>query len=262
MLHLSNSPEGQIKDPSRTLISSTSSIKSPHVVTSHSHPRGQLLSTSGGISSVTISGKAWSVSSQQAVWIQPNELHEVSANGALDYCSVFIDPYAVKNISVPSGTVTLSPLVRELMLECANFKDSYKSDTPESRLVQVLYDRITTHLTPEKNAIPLPSDTRLHIISNTLLNSPWHDEPLSYWSQYCGASERTLARLFHAETGQTFSQWRDRVRVSYAVERIISGDSVTTVSVNLGYRSTSAFISMFKRSTGSSPMNYMKKNFH
>lgn len=260
MLNLSNSPEGHIDDPSRKLISSRSRVTEAHVIDQHNHPRGQLLSITGGTSKVTIDGKAWSISSQQVVWIQPGEYHEVSSESGLEYCSVFIDAHAENTIRMPSGVMALSALTRELMYECATFKDAYQDNTPESRLVQVLHDQLAK-LSPSTNRVPLPGDPRLQQICKTIQSRPWHNEPLSYWSQSCGASERTLARLFKSETGYTFSQWRDHVRVSHAVERLLAGESVTSVTFELGYRSTSAFISMFKRNTGLSPLRYMEKMF-
>ena len=68
-----------------------------------------------------------------------------------------------------------------------------------------------------------------------------------------GASERTLARLFLKETGVGFRQWRQRLRMLTAIERLAAGQDVTAVALDLGYSSSSAFIAMFKRELGETP---------
>ncbi|WP_438453420.1 helix-turn-helix transcriptional regulator, partial [Streptomyces asiaticus] len=67
---------------------------------------------------------------------------------------------------------------------------------------------------------------------------------------------RTLSRLFLAETGLTFSQWRTRVRVRAAVGHLATGASVKTTARAVGYRKPSAFIAAFQRVTGQTPGTY------
>ena len=73
-----------------------------------------------------------------------------------------------------------------------------------------------------------------------------------------GATGRTLARRFQLEIGMSFGQWRQQVRIMEALRRLGMNESVTTVAIELGYDSPSAFISMFKRSLGQTPGRYFK----
>nr|WP_275945497.1 helix-turn-helix domain-containing protein [Bradyrhizobium sp. BRP22] len=68
--------------------------------------------------------------------------------------------------------------------------------------------------------------------------------------------ERTLMRLVVAETGMTFSRWRQQLHIIIALQRLSAGDSVQSVSEVLGYDSVSAFITMFKKALGKSPARY------
>ncbi len=52
--------------------------------------------------------------------------------------------------------------------------------------------------------------------------------------------------------------WRRQLRLLHALERLASGESVTTVALALGYDSTSAFISMFRRNLGRTPGSYFR----
>ncbi len=64
---------------------------------------------------------------------------------------------------------------------------------------------------------------------------------------------RTLTRRYAAETGLAFSAWRQRARLLRALELLAAGQAVTTVALELGYDSLSAFIALFRCVMGVSP---------
>lgn len=105
--------------------------------------------------------------------------------------------------------------------------------------------------------IPLPHDARTRRICDALLAHPGDNRNLETWGHLVGASARTIARLFVRETGMTFSAWVRHMRLSLALDRLMQGDSVTTVALDLGYASPSAFCAMFRRALGSSPGRYL-----
>ena len=100
------------------------------------------------------------------------------------------------------------------------------------------------------------SDKRARRITDTLLDYPSDTRTLQDWARELGASERTLARLFSRETGMTFGQWRQQVKLLAALARLARGESVTAVAFDLGYASQSAFIAMFRRALGRTPGRY------
>lgn len=54
----------------------------------------------------------------------------------------------------------------------------------------------------------------------------------------------------------TFHEWRTQLRLLEAVDRLSQGQQVTDIATELGYKSPSAFIAMFRRSLGVSPGHY------
>ncbi len=54
----------------------------------------------------------------------------------------------------------------------------------------------------------------------------------------------------------TFGQWRKQARLMRALPLLAAGESVTRVALDVGYDSTSAFISMFKSALGTTPGRY------
>jgi AraC-like DNA-binding protein len=107
--------------------------------------------------------------------------------------------------------------------------------------------------------LPLPNDRRLRSICEQLLSYPQNNDTIERWGERVGASNRTLARLFKEETGLSFGQWRQQLRLVEAVARLALDVPVATIAMDLGYQSSSAFISMFKKTLGDTPQRYLKR---
>lgn len=86
-----------------------------------------------------------------------------------------------------------------------------------------------------------------------LLTTPGVSTSLAQWAERLGMSERNLARLFRRETGTSFRTWRQRQRMQAAYSRLKQGESVTSVALDSGYSSISAFIATFKQAFGRTP---------
>jgi AraC-like DNA-binding protein len=71
-----------------------------------------------------------------------------------------------------------------------------------------------------------------------------------------GASLRTLERLFRSETGLPLASWRRRMRLLHALRLLAAREPVTSVALETGYDSTSAFIAMFRQEMGTTPSRY------
>ncbi|WP_342212545.1 AraC family transcriptional regulator [Serratia fonticola] len=74
-----------------------------------------------------------------------------------------------------------------------------------------------------------------------------------------GMSRRTFTRVFRAQTGVSFSEWRQQACLLAAITRLNNGESVTRVALDLGYGSSSAFTALFRRVLGVPPSLYLEK---
>ncbi len=149
----------------------------------------------------------------------------------------------------------VTPLLRELIVRATAFAQPYAERGREARLARVLADEIAAaRVAPF--ALPAPRDARLLRITRRLLDDPADDRTLAAWGRAAGASPRTLARLFRRETGMSFARWRQQARLLRALELLAAGRAVTEVALDLGYESTSAFITMFRETLGSTPARY------
>lgn len=70
-------------------------------------------------------------------------------------------------------------------------------------------------------------------------------------------SERNLARLVVKETGLSFRRWRHQLQLILALQALIAGRNVQQTAQMLGYDSTTAFITMFKKGLGQTPGQYL-----
>ncbi|WNJ99055.1 helix-turn-helix transcriptional regulator [Thalassospiraceae bacterium LMO-JJ14] len=227
-----------------------------HIIDWHTHERAQLLYAVRGVMRVTTDNGVWVVPPQRAVWIPPGISHHVQAQGtALSLRSLYIRKDAHEGLPEVCCVVTVSPLLRELILEAMRLSDDPGPDSAEARLIGVLLDRVEG-LPVAPLHLPMTTDKRARKITDTLMDDPSDMRTLQDWSQELGASERTLARIFSRETGMTFGQWRQQVKLLAALARLARGDSVTDVAFDLGYASQSAFIAMFRRALGKTPGRY------
>lgn len=98
-----------------------------------------------------------------------------------------------------------------------------------------------------------PRDDRARQVADALAADPADDRDAVAWARAVGASERTLSRLFVAETGVSLGRWRTRLRVRTALELPADGTPVAVASRQIGYRTTSAFTAAFRREPGVTP---------
>ncbi|WDD97210.1 helix-turn-helix domain-containing protein [Thalassomonas actiniarum] len=101
--------------------------------------------------------------------------------------------------------------------------------------------------------IPLPVDPRLQTLCSYLLAQPSERKTLDDWAVLCGASPRTLSRLFEQELGMSFRRWRQIIRFHHAIESLAQGKSIKRVATECGYLSPSAFSAAFQSFIGYSP---------
>ena len=100
-------------------------------------------------------------------------------------------------------------------------------------------------------SLPLPTDPRAVRVAGGVIRNVASRATLAELAQGSGASSRTIERLFLDETGLTFGRWVQRAKALHALELLGSGVSVTSAGLSVGYDSTSAFIAIFKKVTGS-----------
>ena len=228
-----------------------------HWITPHSHARAQLVYASEGVMLVAAGPGTWLVPPQRALWVPAGLEHEIRMRGAVRMRTLYIDTAAVPGLPGACGVVAVSALLRELILLATSLPDDYALDGPDGRLMAVLLDQLKA-LPSVPLHLPQPRDRRLLRITESLQADPGDARSLEAWAAVAGASARTLARLFLRETGMSFRAWRQQARLLQALVWLAEKRPVTTLALDLGYDSPSAFIAAFKRAFGVTPARYFR----
>jgi AraC-like DNA-binding protein len=244
-----------IEDVPRPIVARAATYPSGHVIPPHQHRRAQLVYASAGVMTVTTERGVWVVPPQRAVWVPALMTHQIRASGPLAMRSLYIQSEATAELPSECCVVAVPPLLRELILYAVTRPRLYELGSADERLMSVILDQIRS-LPVAPLHLPMPRDPRLQIITTALTANPDDTRPLAAWARAAGASARTLARLFVAETGMSFRHWRQQARLLEALRRLARREPVTMVALDLGYESPSAFIAMFKRAVGTTPGQY------
>ena len=223
----------------------------------HAHPFGQLSFAGEGVLLVRTTSGSHVAPPQRAVWVPPGMAHEVAASKRAEMRSLYIR--CDQDVFCPPRCLVLSvtPLARELILAACTLPVHYDEQGPDGRLVAVLLDQLAS-LPVADLSLPWPQDQRLATICQTLTDTPDDARTARAFAQSAGMTERTLGRLFTAQTGLTFGNWRRRARLLASLSLLEAGHSVTTTAIECGYDSTSAFIAAFREAFGVTPGAFVR----
>ena len=222
----------------------------------HHHRKAQLILMLRGTVTCEAAKGLWIVPSQCAIWIPGGMRHHVRGVGMLEGCCLFVEPDAVPALSETCCAVSVTPLLRELLIRCAGLPALYPLGGTESRLVALLLDELGT-APVEKLHLPMPTDARLRKIAEMMTANPADRATMHAWARRIGVSERTLSRILLKETGMSFGHWRRQLQIFLALRWLSQGASVQSVSADLGYESAGSFVTMFRKALGTSPARYM-----
>lgn len=221
----------------------------------HTHDRGHLVYPSTGVLSLVTGSGAWIAPPNRVVWIPAGFEHQHRAHGSADMRIVFLPPSLAALLPAHPAVLVMTPLAREAML--ALTADDARPASARARLRRVIIDDIAA--APEQPLhLPEPHDDRLLAVTHLVERNLSSRTTLEQLGREVGASERTLSRLFHQETGMGFRQWRTQLRIHRALILLAEGTSVLAAASACGWANPSAFIDAFTALVGQSPGHYRR----
>ncbi|WP_347168876.1 helix-turn-helix transcriptional regulator [Pseudomonas salmasensis] len=247
----------EIDEGDWAVISSATDYPENWVIPEHSHNKHQLLYAIGGVMVVYSALRQWTVPPNRGFWMPCGQVHSLRCVGTLQMRSVFVRPDSFPNLPAEPKTVTVSPLLSELIKASVSLKPPYAEDSRDARIMHLILDELAI-LPALPLSLPQPADPRLSPICLALQDEPSDASTVADWSARLGLDQTTIQRLFRKETGMTFGQWRQQARLLLALERIAVGQKIIDVAFELGYESPSAFTSMFKKQFGKTPSHFFK----
>lgn len=221
----------------------------------HTHDDHQLAWASSGVLSVRTQQSAWVLPPTRALWIPVGLRHETLSSGAATMRSAYVRPARCAISWTEPTPVWASPLLADLIgyLEDRSL-DAARRANAEAVLIDILRPVAMTTI-----EVRMPDDDRARRIADSISADPADRRTLAEWGRAVGASERTLARAFLAETGVSFGRWRILLRMQAALAALAGGEPVGNVARQVGYESDSAFVQAFRRETGVTPAAYFRQ---
>jgi AraC-like DNA-binding protein len=220
----------------------------------HQHRQGQLLLALHGAVTCRAEGRIWIVPPDCGFWIPGGVSHsnQVTPNARLTY--LFVEPGAAA-LPAECCTLSVSPMLREMILRVAERTQSNARDAHIERVVRVMLDELA--LMPRGGLeLPISEHPKIALIAEALLADPSDRRTLGQWAEHVAVSERSLKRLMIQQTGLSFGRWRRQLHLVIALRELAGGATVQQVAGDLGYESTTAFIVMFRKALGSTPSRY------
>ena len=214
---------------------------------------------SNGVMSIRTHAGSWVVPAQRAVWIPARISHEIRMFGHVSMRALYLRPCLAAGLPRHCQVMNISPLMRELILYACKTPALRKLKEEDRHLIGMILDQLNAaECVPLQ--LPKPIDPRALRVAEALLNNPSNQRALKELCERAGANKRTIERLFQAETHMTFGKWRQQLRLMHALKFLAEGAKITHVALEAGYSTPSAFISMFRKTLGTTPGRYFKNS--
>jgi len=225
----------------------------------HAHRRGQFAFASRGTISVATPAGRWLVPPQRACWVPAGVTHEMTMSGQVTMLNAFVSQREADAARMPDHCCVygVSALLKQLLQDAVDLPALYDTQGRAGKLMAMLVAEIAFMPRLSLHA-PLPQDPRLVRACQQVFDTPSISVGLDVMASQAGMSRRTFTRLFRAQTGASFADWRQQVCLLAAIERLSQGQPVTRVALDLGYASPSAFASAFRRALGQTPTHYLE----
>lgn len=200
-----------------------------------------------------IAERLWYVPARRALWVPAGAPNKLRLRGAVRLRMLYLHQ-SLSTAPQETHALNVSPLLHEAILEAVRHS-VLPPNAPLTRLIQ--QQLLAAPSAPLM--LPMPRDLRALRVAKRLLRNPAQRETLHHLAHAAGASDRTLERLFAAQTGLGFAAWRQRLRMLESMRRLLDGASVAAAAEAVGYESVSAFVVAFKSTLGETPGRWLRR---
>ena len=250
---LGDIPESPVQgDLARAIVTLRTSYRPGHHIKPHWHARAQFAFAVEGTMRVRSARRVWIVPPSRALWVPAHTAHEIHMYGTVKMHSLYVNETAASGMPASCAVLSVTPLLRELIVRAAALPVTYDESGEDGLLMRLLMAEIR-HLSPCALDLPLPASADLMQLCDRILADFSTRRPCGVDANDMKTSTRTLYRRFLRETGITFARWKQQARLLESIRRLAEGVPVTTVAIDLGYESPSAFSTMFRRALGIAP---------
>lgn len=220
------------------------------------HAWGEFVYSFSGVTEVKMGEQHFLAPPHLGLWIAPDTEHTGFNHQEAVHCSIYIRRDLCASMPAQSCALIVSPLLRAILDHLRACHATPGTGRAHARLLRVLADQIAA--CPRTGSfVPRTDDAQLEAILQVLRERPDDNRTLAELAADFHMSERTLMRRCQRELGMSLTQWRQRVRMINALSLLRNGRPVEAVALDMGYATSSAFIAMFRRLTGTSPGRFV-----
>ena len=227
----------------------------------HQHNKAQLLYAEQGCMTITLTNSICIIPPTKAVWIPSKVKHRVVMAGHTHYRSLYFNMNQFHHLPKQLKILAVNPLLQALICRISFWPIDNPYTLTDERLALVLIDELN-NAQALSLYLSIPTSKRLKKIVADYKENPSCQNSLTTYAKNCGASTKTLTRLFQKETGMSFIEWKQQARLVHAIKALSELRTVSEVSDFLGFSCNSAFIQFFKNRTGNTPKQYMRNHTH
>lgn len=217
--------------------------------------RAQVLYVATGTMWLDTAEGTWTVPTRRAALIPPNVGHQVRLGGVSASSRLYIEPAAAPWFPNRCQVVNVSPLLRSLLLAAMHLPTEHQPGGRDATLIELILYEIQSE-NPLPLHLPMPRRVDLRSICQNFVRAPSIRPMPGEWADALHISKRTFNRMFRAETGLTFQQWRQRACILHAIRLLSDGVTVAQAATTLGYNTPAAFSAMFTQQVGSTPKSF------
>lgn len=250
----------QVLDPNIILYSNQVSYKGGLVhIPLHKHRKAQIVYSAQGVIRLQVPEVGIHFASVgQGIFIASEDAHEASYSGCIQANSLYLEPELLPKSGpfqrsyIFDTTEFFIALFRKLcdLKTCADLSEQRQS------MVALLLSELSQHK-DKIGFLPIAKDPVVVEAQNKLVANASLKIGASQIARDMGVSEKTFQRRFVIETGFTFSDWKNRLKLKLATELLHLREPVTEISMELGFQDVSSFIRFFRKHRGVSPGKYV-----
>jgi AraC-like DNA-binding protein len=216
---------------------------------------GHGVRASQGVITVEVDDSHWVLPPTRALWLPGGTRHRTGTAGGAAMRGIYLAP---DRCPVSMAGPTMLRVTRLLHDLFDHLTAPETAPGPQQRAEAVVFD-----LLEPVDAIPIgahpPTDPRAGEVAEVLLAHPADKRTLGEFAAAVATSPRTLARLFVAETGMSFAQWRTQIRLAASLPPLAAGVPIARIAGRVGYATPSAYVAAFRRTVGVSPGRYFTR---